>query len=84
MISILQTKNISEMKPENLVNLKNLKIIPKVIFDKLIISGSMNIRNVNKVNLEWFFKSRVLRKSDNLQTLQGIYHFQDLHLKSKC
>lgn len=66
------------MKPENLVNLKGLKVIPKATFDKLVVSENLGVGKVNNVEFDWFLRNRVLCKSDALQTLQGTYHFEKM------
>lgn len=68
------------MKPENIVNLKNLKLIPNTTFDRLVVSGNLNVGKINDIDFEWFLKNRVLRKSDALQVLQGTYHFEKMIL----
>lgn len=70
------------LKPENLVNLKNLRVIPIAAFDRLVVKGNMSVTYVNNVIFDWFLNNRVLRKSNTSQTLQGTYHFENMLLNS--
>lgn len=79
---LLQAKHISGVNPESLVNLKNLKVIPKATFDRLVVGGNLTVAKVNDLDFEWFLKNRVLCNSETLQTLHGIYHFERLVLNS--
>lgn len=78
-----QTAKIAGLKPEDLVNLENLRVIPTATFDRLVVRGNMSIENVNAVNFEWFLKNRVLCRSKALQTLEGTYHFDQMLLNGK-
>lgn len=71
------------MKPKDLVNLKVLKTIPSVTFDRLVVSGDMDVKRVNGLDFDWFLQNRVLCKNDALQTLQGTYHFDGIVLNSE-
>lgn len=70
------------MKPEDLVSLANVKRIPKVVFDRLAVSGNMTVVKVNDDDFDLFLRNRVLCKTDQLQILRGNYYFEEMSFLS--
>lgn len=66
------------MKPENLVNLYDLKPLPQASFDVLHVLHNFDVFNVNNNNFTSFLDNRILKNSPVKQTISGVYYFDNI------
>ncbi|KAJ8930053.1 hypothetical protein NQ314_017218, partial [Rhamnusium bicolor] len=76
------SKKVSNIHPDNLVNLQNPRIIPSAIFEFLEIEKNLDINHVNRINFNRILQNRLLTKGPVEQRLTGIYYFENIEIEN--
>lgn len=77
----MQSEIVSNVIPEQLVSMDNLKNIKSVTFESIELKN-LSVDHVNGQDFQEFINERVLLSGPPIQELQGFYSFYDVHIGS--
>ncbi|KAG5899454.1 hypothetical protein JTB14_015307 [Gonioctena quinquepunctata] len=78
----LHTNKVSELEPENLVQIGSSKTVASAIFESLDVENDLNVTFFNNINFQNVLHKRLLLRGVDNQTVKGAFFFDNFEAQN--